>query len=1012
MLSNDFFNNTFDEKVKEDGWSKIDAGSTRCIDYNNRCAVYEKQQKIAEVFNFSAKKSRKNAGKHGGKGTPTELAMVSVEGGGSVSTTSSFVWDSLSEFDFINKMRPKVDNIIFRADVCWFVNGVGNTALLSYNLSFVDFNDTLHTVVIFPFDSNKLPLDYLLSLALDLCCSSRRADSRKCVKYKYIGEINSKGRPVISCTSNKSEATAKGRYAFIDDKPSTTIYNKATSDKDIKKILTVIDSEVLKPVNITLLLNSSLRFLSFIKTDGAYDTNILSDKYKFQLPDMNHCIFTTSPLPLIVNSIHDSGWNYRYNVALSVRDVKLHNILDDHAKYDDFGSSIGFPLTDFSSSVYKKSFYIVLDKVLNDNPLLYFKFCYERNNAILFYIFKLWGLNKEIPSTLMSGACKAAGVVLKESLNCTSDAEYYSKYSGTFTVNKKERNKISKMYLRESKRMPLDKNCDEVQRYASFSYYGGYNGCFSVDLHNGKTTYDIDLASAYPTAMCLVPAVDWSHPIKYNITNRKLTFDDLKIDDEPSPMCPLFCHVTYSFPDDCKYPCLTRYRENDEEAPCFLLNEPTGVYCSGPELYMALKLGAEVFVTDGFVANVLRDKDGNIIYPYRDLVKSLVSDRAVASELYGKKSFEVKTLKLIVNSLYGKIAQNVSDMYRSSTKQSNESVITNNVSASLITSFVRAVLVSAFCTIDENGYKVYSATTDGLITDMPLDKFLGSDLMGLNKYLLESRRFITGDENPEIWSLKHEQTDLLNLCTRGNASMIVENKKEGILGGVIAKNGVSSKYPHLSKEDIDNRKAFYFSAVSRTDRVKSKENNYSDRKAIAGGLSYTAVPVEKNISLDYDMKRKPIRKSLQASYVIIDANTYEVAHIETVPFKDNDEYIIYRTIKKCFKCLRTVAEWDSFFNAIDAIMSGVSIAKYDEESLNWKILKDCIAGYKAGKWDIPYLNNPKLTVAQKVDWIEAHNPCSDHHYSKKFWDKASEKKNQEKLLPFELIKPILELLIR
>ena len=254
------------------------------------------------------------------------------------------------------------------------------------------------------------------------------------------------------------------------------------------------------------------------------------------------------------------------------------------------------------------------------------------------------------------------------------------------------------------------------------------------------------------------------------------------------------------------FPNLPRYREDDDEAPCYPRKETKEVCCSGPELFTALMNGAQITIVDGVLANVLRDESGNIVYLYRDLVRSLVTARVEASEQFGKGSLEERLMKLIINSLYGKIAQNVRDMFTSDDK-STESVITNNASASLITSFVRSLLFSSFTAIHSHGYKVYSATTDGLITDMPFSEFNKLSLFGFRDLLLKSRRAITGQANPDIWSVKHTQKDLLNICTRGNASLTVEDKEHGVLGGVFARNGVSSVYPELPKDCLVNRKA-------------------------------------------------------------------------------------------------------------------------------------------------------------------------------------------------------------
>ena len=412
-------------------------------------------------------------------------------------------------------------------------------------------------------------------------------------------------------------------------------------------------------------------------------------------------------------------------------------------------------------------------------------------------------------------------------------------------------------------------------------------------------------------------------------------------------------------------------------------------------------------MVDGVLANVLRDDSGNIVYLYRDLVRSLVTARVEAAEQFGKGSLEERLMKLIINSLYGKIAQNVRDMFTSKDK-SSESVITNNASASLITSFVRSLLFSSFTAIHSHGYKVYSATTDGLITDMPFSDFNNLTLFGFRDLLLKSRRAITGQANPDIWSVKHTQKDLLNICTRGNASLTVEDKEHGVLGGVFARNGVSSVYPELPKDCLVNRKAFILNVVSRNGKVDSSYKKYPTLKEIQKGFPYLPSNKVKSINMDYDMKRKPIKETLRAEYMEIDGIKYEVAHIDTVPFDDKAEFLRYREVADKHTCIRTVKQWERFFFDLEANDEGVYSGPRNTEDYEWRILCDCISGYRAGLWDIPYLNTPNLTVNDKVNWIQSFNNSSSHTYNRKTWDKASEKKKQKSLLPQSILSSKLE----
>lgn len=343
------------------------------------------------------------------------------------------------------------------------------------------------------------------------------------------------------------------------------------------------------------------------------------------------------------------------------------------------------------------------------------------------------------------------------------------------------------------------------------------------------------------------------------------------------------------------------------------------------------------------------------------------------------------------------------------TKSNNaESLITNNVSASLITSFTRSVLFASFCGIHESGYHVYSATTDGLITDMPFDEFNALPLFGLRECLTESRTLITDESNPKVWEVKHEQTDLLNITTRGNASLTVADPEHNVLGGVIARNGAGSENPDLPKESYENRKAYILSVASRTGKIAATYKQYTLLSEIQKtNCPYTESSHVKNLSMDFDMKRKPVKESLRAEYLEIDGESYEIAHIDTVPFKNNAEYLLYKAVADKQKCLRTVADWTRFFNDIECSASGAASGPREDENYRWKCFKDCVAGHRAGIWNIHYLDTPGLTVAQKVEWLQSINDCPSHIFNRKTWDKLSEKSYIKKLLPYDILEETL-----
>lgn len=1007
-MNKSFFDTNFNSIVNKYGWRKIYAGCTKAYNYDDRCAMYVKAVPVAEVLKNSAKRSQKFPDISMENGLPPKPVMEYLRGEG-VPLADLHSDEYLSKVYsnnsyFIKDMKSSDNSFVICADCCW-VNNPSN--VISYNFSFI-YLGLLFSFIFFPLSDviASLTLNTMLGRMLDYI-NSERYDRRSLTKYKYLNSLNKKGEPVVSVSDSLSDAERNAKYAFIDGKPTSLFLKDVDKKYKPLAVLKVVDTDEVSPLNITLLTYHGLQFLSSLKSDGSYDTDVLSSR---NISEHGNGIFTIKPIRLSINSVTNSGWNYLYPINLTVRDAVNHDCIGD-AVPSQLGESVRCNRADFSQTEYGKDFESSLDKYVASYPALYMNYSARRCSDVLMYMSVIWGFNKAIPITITSAACSVAKDKIAESLCCKTEADYLSKYAGAFHYKGKLQQTMKSKFNRYGCNMPLNDDCDNIQRYSAKSFRGGYNGCFSVDAHNGTTTFDLDISGAYPTSMALVPAIDWSDCISTQFPKgHKLCLDDFTVDNAITPFAPIFASITYSFPDGCAYPCLPRNNEDDDEAPAYPLREDKPVFCSGPELYLALKLGADITVSSGFKANILHDAEGDVVYPYRSMVTELVTARTEAEKKYGKKSIEAKLLKLVVNMLYGKSAQFVSKMYSSASKvDGGESDITNPASATLITSFVRAVLFAAFHDITDAGYKVYSATTDGLITDMPFDVFKKLNLFGLNRYLTESRKAITGEANPEIWSVKHEQDDLLNFTTRGNASFIAEDKMLGIKGGVFAKNGVSPAFTDAPKDCLQNRQAFIESAVSRTGRIDSKFLVYPSLKDIRNGGVYKRETQLRGISMDYDMKRKPVKDSLKAVFVTIGDKNYEVAHVETVPYADSEELKLYRSIRDTMKCLRTVAEWERFFEAVELKENGCTRLP-KSSNYSWSILCNCIAGYKAGLWDIPYLNTPSLSVNEKCQWINSFNPSSEHTYGRKQWEKASEKAVQAKVLPEAAVKDMLQIL--
>lgn len=90
-------------------------------------------------------------------------------------------------------------------------------------------------------------------------------------------------------------------------------------------------------------------------------------------------------------------------------------------------------------------------------------------------------------------------------------------------------------------------------------------------------------------------------------------------------------------------------------------------------------------------------------------------------------------------------------------------------------------------------------------------------------------------------------------------------------------------------------------------------------------------------------------------------------------------------------------KWKMFFVKLNNHSKIGSVLTKQDKNEKWKQFKDCICAYKMGIVSIPFLDKPELNVSDKVNYLQKINPCDNHIFTKKIWDKTSEKKVQEKI---------------
>lgn len=623
---------------------------------------------------------------------------------------------------------------------------------------------------------------------------------------------------------------------------------------------------------------------------------------------------------------------------------------------------------------------------------------YGINDAVIVveYLARLWGDGVIPPITLSGGAAAAlvaagsayfgvqspgdfrllfAGLVQDDGLEIVDEDDQLSFYSKRF-------------------RRPVDGAADQLMSAYAKAYHGGLNAC-SAPGYYPHPTVDIDAQNAYPTAMSLVHDLDWeAGVIDATVNKRQLTLADV-----PEPTTPIVGFVSFTFPPGVAFPCLPIVADSTLVYP--RTSEGTaGTWACGPELWLALTLGAEVFCQIGYSATTVTRKDGTPSRVLRYGVKQLIDDRNTAKALFGEKSIEEQTLKTAASSVYGKTAQDVAEQRAwNAHEQQMDSVggsaITSPYHAATSTSLVRAQLLATMNQINERGGHVYSVTTDGFITDMTLDDVNDLDLYGLTGHLQEARTALTGD--PSVWEAKHHQDDLVNFTTRGNVSLSPH--------GVCAHNGI--KRPEgLDADSPEDREHLLTLVATREGRVANEYKrfpSFSELSSRDNRKDFLPRWVSAPRSMDYDLKRGPVMNSMTAEFVPLpDGSRHEMATFTTEPWETVEECLRAREIAREISktgCLRTVDEWRAWHvKYIHGKGRRIITAQR-------AVLMSIVMAHRQGIVDIPALADRSSTVTDKIAWLAEWGLGT---VSEGDWKNARRPERTSQMLPLDALDPYLD----
>lgn len=896
---------------------------------------------------------------------------------------------SFEDYPSFMAARPDRPCILIGFDTEWQNLGSCGRTMLSWQFAVV-WDRRLVEFCILKDGVKNLDLEFALGFILDYL-GMVSVDERKITRYSYCSSWND-GKPVVSVTDSLQTARNRCCYVYRGGNSDGGFTDELISEmgdrymtrggRDWAYFHKYVDYSLADPIHVTLLCHV-----------GKVDLSGLGgDRYVFEhLTEVQGGLVSLQPVRLTPRSLRNVNNKHIYPVSLSIADTMCHAPAG-HKKLEDLGKVVGIEKIDIPDSQKDQ-----MQQFLEDDPAGFMEYASQDSVVTLMYASALYGYNNTPPVTITSAAASVMKKNMMEYLGMESDdtAGFNRVYRGLEKISHgKFKFPDRPGYCENTSFEEISDKAHIIQDYASKAYHGGYNGCSEVGCFPFET-HDYDLQNAYPTAMCIVPDIDWEDPVKFHVQERSM---DLRMfqasGDSFNPVAPFVGYCRFRFPSSVKFPCIP---VNVDGVPVYPRSSDglNGVYVAGPYIYLALQLGAEVYCENGYFLNSLLNPDGHESRCLSHAVLQFVRDRSRASAEHGKKSLESQTLKTMVNSGYGKTAQNVVpkhtwSAYKNMMDDLGCSDVTNPVSAMMTTSIVQCVLLACQNQLHSLGFMSCSVTTDGFISDCPGDVLSDLSLYGFRPVMEAARLFLTDGKDPMLWEEKHHQDGLLNFTTRGNVSLLP--------CGVCAHNSAKSGFESDSYED---RLWLMTQVLSRTGPVVCVDDKWTSFKdMVREKVDFRVCTRTRRLRMDFDLKRKPDRDSFKTDRPVIEGVAYEIAHFDTVPFENVAEFRLYRKKKELCECLRTVKEWNLFFVKVDTDgCSGVI------KDLDWKILTSIVIGYITGKLDIPALDGK--TIPEKCAWINLHNN-SGTQFKVENWKNLRKKERQKNVLPMELLKDKLK----
>lgn len=413
-------------------------------------------------------------------------------------------------------------------------------------------------------------------------------------------------------------------------------------------------------------------------------------------------------------------------------------------------------------------------------------------------------------------------------------------------------------------------------------YHGGRNECFMMGVTPSDHWYDYDLAGAYTTGLLDILTPDYGN---------------IRLSKNPDDYCGHvmgFALVTFRFPESVPYPSLPV--RTDQYGLFFPLSGES--WATAPEIELALSLGAEMTIHNGIIVPWICDtsphnsESTSVFLPF---VQQVRENR----NRHIKGSLEEKFWKEIGNSLYGKLAQGLRaktafDTARGLYRSLPPSSVTQPFFAAHVTGFIRAVVGELMNALPSDS-SVVSVTTDGFLTNCPLDKI---NMSGPLSSRFQSLCDIV-DPGSSMLTCKHEVSQLIAMKTRGQLTYRAIQGKPV----VHARAGVKPPADIPRSDYNDYMVDLYLNrlpgqTLSRSTLISTREMWLSE-----SDLVYREQDIRLN--LEFDFKRQPVQPAMNEGHLLMFSR----------PWDNMEEALQQRSLFDDWRqthTLKTLADWDDW----------------------------------------------------------------------------------------------------